>query len=57
MTFGDPDFFNGPKHALKILELLNNKHPEITYDSTIKVEHILKYPQYFQELKELNKAK
>ena len=54
ISFNDPDFFNGPKHAIKILELLNNKHPEITYDSTIKVEHILKYPQYFQELKELN---
>ena len=54
ISFNDPDFFNGPKHALKILELLNSKHPKITYDSTIKVEHILKYPQYFQELKDLN---
>jgi radical SAM superfamily enzyme YgiQ (UPF0313 family) len=54
ISFNDPDFFNGPKHALKILQLLNEKHPSITYDSTIKVEHILKYPDYFQELKNLN---
>lgn len=54
ISFNDPDFFNGPKHALKILELLNTQHPDITYDSTIKVEHILKYPEYFRELKDLN---
>lgn len=54
ISFNDPDFFNGPKHALKILQLLNEKHPSITYDSTIKVEHILKYPDYFKELKNLN---
>ena len=54
ISFNDPDFFNGPKHALKILQLLKEKHPSITYDSTIKVEHILKYPDYFKELKNLN---
>jgi hypothetical protein len=43
-----------PKHALKILEALNIEHPDLTYDSTIKVEHILKYPDYFKELKNLN---
>ena len=53
ISFNDPDFFNGPKHALKILQALNSEHPEITYDSTIKVEHILKYPDYFKELKNL----
>lgn len=54
ISFNDPDFFNGPKHALKILEALNIEHPDLTYDSTIKVEHILKYPDYFKELKNLN---
>ena len=37
ISFNDPDFFNGPIHALKILEALNHKFPKITYDSTIKV--------------------
>jgi len=54
ISFNDPDFFNGPKFSLKILEKLNKKYPLITYDSTIKVEHILKYKDYFKELNNLN---
>ena len=54
ISFNDPDFFNGPIHALKILESLNKKFPTITYDSTIKVEHIIKYKKYFKELSSLN---
>ncbi len=54
ISFNDPDFFNGPMHALKILEALNKKFPGITYDSTIKVEHIIKYKKYFKELASLN---
>ena len=54
ISFNDPDFFNGPIHALKILESLNEKFPSITYDSTIKVEHIIKYKKYFKELSSLN---
>ena len=54
ISFNDPDFFNGPIHALKILENLNSKFPEVTYDSTIKVEHIIKYEKYFKELSSLN---
>ena len=56
ISFNDPDFFNGPIHALKILEALNQKFPKITYDSTIKVEHIIKYQKYFKELASLNMA-
>ena len=54
ISFNDPDFFNGPKFSLKILEKLNKEYPLITYDSTIKVEHILKYKDYFKELNNLN---
>jgi radical SAM superfamily enzyme YgiQ (UPF0313 family) len=43
ITFGDPDFFNGPTHALRIVELLHERHPRVTYDVTIKVEHLLKH--------------
>src|SRR5262249_10801833 len=42
ITFGDPDFFNGPAHALAILSALAREWPELTYDATIKVEHLLK---------------
>ena len=43
ITFGDPDFFNGPTHALRIVEALHAAHPEVTYDVTIKVEHLLRH--------------
>lgn len=43
ITFGDPDFFNGPTHARKIVEALHQRHPALTYDVTIKVEHLLRH--------------
>jgi hypothetical protein len=43
ITFGDPDFFNGPTHALRIVEALHVAHPQVTYDATIKIEHLLKH--------------
>ena len=43
VTFGDPDFFNGPTHARRIVEALHDRHPALTYDVTIKVEHLLKH--------------
>jgi len=43
ITFGDPDFFNGPTHAIRIVEALHAAHPDVTYDATIKVEHLLKH--------------
>lgn len=42
ITFGDPDFLNGPGHALPIVEALHAEFPNLTYDVTIKVEHLLK---------------
>ena len=41
ITFGDPDFFNGPTHARRLVERLAASHPGVTYDATIKIEHIL----------------
>jgi radical SAM superfamily enzyme YgiQ (UPF0313 family) len=43
ITFGDPDFLNGPGHALAIVEALHAEFPALTYDVTIKVEHLLKH--------------
>jgi radical SAM superfamily enzyme YgiQ (UPF0313 family) len=42
ITFGDPDFLNGPGHALAIIEAFHAEFPRLTYDVTIKVEHLLK---------------
>jgi radical SAM superfamily enzyme YgiQ (UPF0313 family) len=43
ITFGDPDFFNGPGHAVPIVEGLHREWPSLTYDVTIKVEHLLNH--------------
>lgn len=43
ITFGDPDFFNGVGHAMEIVEALHRDHPALSYDVTIKVEHLLKH--------------
>jgi radical SAM superfamily enzyme YgiQ (UPF0313 family) len=43
ISFGDPDFLNGPSHACRIVERLAAEHPGVTYDVTIKVEHLLKH--------------
>jgi radical SAM superfamily enzyme YgiQ (UPF0313 family) len=41
VTFGDPDFFNGVGHAVPLVEALHREFPGLTYDVTIKVEHLL----------------
>jgi hypothetical protein len=41
ISFGDPDFFNGPTHARRIVERLHARFPSLTYDVTIKIEHLL----------------
>jgi radical SAM family protein len=43
VSFGDPDFLNGPTHAHRIVERLAIEFPRLTYDVTIKIEHILKH--------------
>jgi radical SAM superfamily enzyme YgiQ (UPF0313 family) len=51
ITFGDPDFFNGPAHAMRIVEELHREWPSLTYDVTIKVEHLLQQRRYLACLK------
>jgi radical SAM superfamily enzyme YgiQ (UPF0313 family) len=43
VTFGDPDFFNGIGHATAVVEAFAREFPEISYDVTIKIEHLLKH--------------
>ena len=51
ITFGDPDFFNGPAHALRVVTSLHREHPGVTYDVTIKVEHLLAQQELLPQLK------
>ncbi|HCI82032.1 MAG TPA: radical SAM protein [Ktedonobacter sp.] len=52
ITFGDPDFWNGPTHALRIVRMLHEEFPDVTFDATIKVEHLLKHSQLLTDMKE-----
>jgi radical SAM superfamily enzyme YgiQ (UPF0313 family) len=52
ITFGDPDFFNGPTHAMRIVTELHRRFPRLTYDVTIKVEHLLKHAGHLATLRD-----
>ena len=53
ITFGDPDFLNGPTHVLRILRRMSEAHPGLTFDFTTKIEHILRHPSFFSEARDL----
>jgi radical SAM superfamily enzyme YgiQ (UPF0313 family) len=50
VTFGDPDFFNGRRHSLEIVRELHRRWPRVTFDATIKIEHLLQHRALLQEL-------
>ena len=50
ITFGDPDFLNGPGHSLAIVRAMHQEFPEVTFDFTAKIEHLLKHRELFPEL-------
>lgn len=52
ITFGDPDFFNGIGHAIPLVEALHNEFPQVTYDATIKIEHLLKHSEFLPLLRQ-----
>ena len=56
ISFGDPDFLNGPGHALKIARALHQAHPLVTFDFTTKVEHLLQHRELLPELRALGAA-
>jgi radical SAM superfamily enzyme YgiQ (UPF0313 family) len=52
ITFGDPDFFNGPTHALAIVEAMHREFPQLSYDVTIKIEHLLRHAGFLGKLRD-----
>jgi hypothetical protein len=52
ITFGDPDFFNGIRHALEVVDAVARRGHGVTYDVTIKVEHLLQYRQHVSRLRD-----
>ena len=52
ITFGDPDFLNGPTHAMRIVAEMHREFPSLTYDTTVKIEHLRKHRDLLPRLKE-----
>jgi radical SAM superfamily enzyme YgiQ (UPF0313 family) len=49
ITFGDPDFLNGPQHSRRVVTAMHERWPELTFDCTVKVEHILRHPELWPD--------
>jgi radical SAM superfamily enzyme YgiQ (UPF0313 family) len=53
ITFGDPDFLNGPTHAIRVTRAMHAEFPMLSFDFTTKIEHILKHRELFPEFARL----
>ena len=51
ISFGDPDFFNGPTHGIKLARALHAEFPEATFDATIKIQHLIAHAELLPELR------
>jgi radical SAM superfamily enzyme YgiQ (UPF0313 family) len=56
ITFADPDFLNGPTHARRVTRALHAAFPQVTFDFTAKVEHLLRHRALLPELAALGCA-
>jgi radical SAM superfamily enzyme YgiQ (UPF0313 family) len=52
ISFADPDFFNGPTHARHLVERFHGEWPDVTYDVTIKIEHLLSHADMMPVLRD-----
>jgi radical SAM superfamily enzyme YgiQ (UPF0313 family) len=50
VTFGDPDLLNRPQHARRVVAALHQAFPDVTFDCTVKVEHVLRHADVWPEL-------
>jgi radical SAM superfamily enzyme YgiQ (UPF0313 family) len=54
ITFGDPDFLNAPRYAMDVLREASMAFPGLTFDLTVKVEHILDHRDLWPEVARRN---
>ena len=52
ISFGDPDFFNGIRHAVELINEFHREFPAVTYDVTIKIEHLRKHEELLPMLRD-----
>ncbi len=51
ITFGDPDFLNAVPHSLASLEEAHRRWPALTFDVTVKVEHLVEHAYVLSRLR------
>jgi hypothetical protein len=51
ISFGDPDFFNGSTHAMKVLAAMHAEFPDLSFDATIKIQHLIAHAGLLPALK------
>lgn len=52
ISFGDPDYFNGIRYAMDVAEAYHREFPGVTYDVTVKIEHLRKYEEHLPRLRD-----
>jgi hypothetical protein len=50
VSFGDPDFFNGVHHSMRVVRAMHDRFPDVTFDCTVKVEHVVAHADRWEEL-------
>jgi radical SAM superfamily enzyme YgiQ (UPF0313 family) len=50
IDFGDPDFLNGVKHSLRIVRRMHEEFPDLTFNFTTKIEHIVQHEEAIREV-------
>ena len=51
ITFGDPDFLNAVPHSLAILDEAHRRWPALSFDVTVKVEHLVEHAEVLTRLR------
>jgi radical SAM superfamily enzyme YgiQ (UPF0313 family) len=51
ISFGDPDFLNGPTHGLRLARALHQAFPQVSFDATIKIQHLIEHAGLLRELR------
>ncbi|KVW75498.1 arsinothricin biosynthesis radical SAM protein ArsL [Burkholderia cepacia] len=50
LTFTDAEFFNAKNHGVRIMRRLHEEFPDLTYDFTTRVDHILEHEDAIREM-------
>lgn len=53
ITFGDPDFLNAPRYSMDVLRTAHENYPNLTFDLTVKVSHVLEHRHLWPEMASL----